>query len=52
MASYMIIGGHGIVSRGNVALMVVATLKNDGTIGKSLPYSDGNDNIDEGFARL
>lgn len=43
---------RGTVSRGNVAHTIVAALKNDRTIGKSLPYSDGDDDIDEVFARL
>ena len=43
---------RGTVSRGNVARTIVASLKYDGTIGKSLPYSDGDDLIENAFARL
>ncbi len=43
---------RGTVSRGNVARTIAAALKFEGTIGKSLPYSDGDDAIEDVFAQL
>ena len=43
---------RGTVSRGNVARTIAAALKYEGTIGKSLPYSDGDDAIEDVFAQL
>ena len=40
------------VSRGNVARTIAAALKFEGTIGKSLPCSDGDDAIEDVFAQV
>ena len=41
----------GTVSRGNVARTIVAALEHKNTIGKDLPYSDGDVEIEEAFAQ-
>ena len=43
---------QGTVSRGNVARTIAAALSHRNTIGKDLPYSDGEVDIAEAFARV